>query len=195
MYKTNLKVIGHHGTYSSNVSSILDKNFMESSNHLYWFGDGVYFFIEGVSVESSEELAKEYKTDEIRRDHQKEAGRIIELSVLQATIRVNDDVFLDLTVPNGNKLFNKFRNEVIKTISFSGKKPTIPYNDYDIFNLMRKKLGIEFIKADVYIQFNNQRKGNFKSNVPNVTIFVVNNPLKNIQKPSIKEVFKGGVAI
>ncbi len=136
----------------------------------------------------------QYKTDEVLRDHANE-NRTIGVSVVEASIKVNNDKFLDLTEVDGNQLFNQFRNEVIDKISFAGKKPTTGYNDYDIFNLMRKNLGIEFVKANVYIKFAKQRRGNFNSNVPNVTIFTVNNPLKIISRFSIKEVYKGEIKV
>lgn len=194
IYSANTKVTGYHGTYSDNVNGILEKNFFESENHLHWFGDGVYFFIDGVSTESPLEVAKQYKTDEVLRDHANE-NRNVGISVLEAVIKLNNDRLLDLTQVDGSQLFNQFRTQVIDKISFVGKKPIEGYNDYDIFNLMRKNLGIEFVKANVYIKFSKQRKGNFRSNVPNVTIFTVNNPLKNISRYSIKEVYKGEVKV
>lgn len=58
---------------------------------------------------------------------------------------------------------------------------------------MRDSVGIELVKSNVYIKFAIQRIAKIDSRIPNVTIFVVNNPTKNIQKPSIKEIYKGEI--
>ena len=86
-----------------------------------------------------------------------------------------------------------FRDRVISSIEFIGKKPVTPYRDVDVFKVMRQELGIEFVKSNLYIKFALQRICRFESNIPNVTVLVVNNPTKNIQKPSIQVILKKGV--
>jgi hypothetical protein len=190
MYIQNQKIIGYHGTYPEYVDSILANNFKESKDHDIWIGDGVYFFVEGAGVYEPQEYAKQFAIDncydkEVKK-HTKE-----EVCVLEASIRINGDKFLDLTDSIGAQLFNKFRRGVISKIEKSGKRPVMGgYNDTDVFKIMREELGIEFVKSNVYIRFAIQRIAKFESRIPNVTILVVNNPLKNILKPTIKVILK-----
>jgi hypothetical protein len=190
MYQIAAKTIGYHGTYPENLDSILEHNFFETTNHSIWLGDGVYFFVDGVGDLPPLEYAKSFAIDQCYnselRKHEK-----TEVSVLQASIKVNNDKLLDLTIIDGHKLFNKFRLGIIQQIESSGKTLKGQYKDSDVFKIMEEKIGIEFVKADVYIKFAVQRIGRFESIIPNVTIFKVRNAKKNIQKPSIKEVYRG----
>jgi hypothetical protein len=192
VYKANPKITGYHGTYPEHVVSISQDNFRESINHDIWLGDGVYFFIQGINSEPLTEYAKQFAIDQCydskTKNHTKE-----EICVLEATIKINPDKFLDLTQNDGNQLFNNFRDQVISKIKSSGKHPVGQYRDSDIFKIMREVLGIEFVKANVYIRFAIQRHERFRSNIPNVTILAVNNPSKNIQRQSIKQIYRGGI--
>lgn len=192
MYSTALKFIGYHGTYPEHVDSIKENNFRETENHNIWIGDGVYFFIEGVGDESPIDHAKLFAIDQCFDNDNKTYSKN-KVCVLEAVIKVNNDKCLDLTNSKGNQLFNKFRGGVLNKIQESGYKTEKSYRDADVFKLMRKMLGIEFVKANVYFKFGLERKKATISNIPNVTIFVVNNPKKNILKPSIRQVYEGGI--
>jgi len=192
VYKEKTKIIGYHGTASGNVESIINNNFKEPEIHDIWLGRGVYFFVDGIGIETPLEYAKHYAKDSCWNNSEKKYNSE-KISVIEAVVKVNDDKFLDLTIDNGSKLFNEYRSRTITGIEASGKKIVGQYNDADIFKFMREDLGIEFVKSNVYIKFAVQRIGFMESRIPNVTIFVVNNPLKNIQKQSIKEVYKGDV--
>lgn len=190
MYIPNQKLTGYHGTYPDNIDSILTNNFIESKNHNMWIGDGVYFFVDGIGALEPIEYAKQYAIDSCY-DKDAETYSKDEVCVLEATIKINSDKYLDLTESIGSQLFNTFRKRTILKIQQSGKKPISgDYNDADVFKIMREELGIEFVKSNVYIRFALQRKASFQSRIPNVTILVVNNPTKHIQKPTIKVVYK-----
>lgn len=173
--------VGHHGTYEKNVDSIIANGFRESEDHNEWFGDGVYFFVPGLNEPIAS--AKQYAEDTRQRDKSEDAT-----SVMEATINVNNDSFLDLTQYDGLQLFNTYRDEVLAKIELIGKKPSSTFEDHDLIKNMRKELGIEFVKGNVYIRFGIQRMARLQSRIPNVTIFVVNNPEENIKKTSIKQV-------
>lgn len=183
MYNQNTKIIGYHGTLAVNVPGIIENNFKESNPHKEWYGDGVYFFVDGFGHTLPVDSATQFAIDQ-RKDSNHE------IAVLSAAIKVNNDKMLDLTQFEGIKLFNEFRNKVLSKFAQVGKIPKSELLDYDILNSMRKNLGIEFVKGYVYIRFAIQREKEIRSVVPNVAIFVVNNPVKNIQKPSIKLILK-----
>jgi len=187
-YKISPKITGYHGTALENAESIKSQNFKETVNHTKWYGDGVYFFIDGVGVEPPMESAYQFCLDQRSGLQSPEREKVC---VIEAVIKVNQQKLLDLTLPSGNQLFNAFKKNVMDSFALSGKRPNKEVNDYHIFQDMRKTLGIEFVKGNVYIQFGLQRDLNLTSKVPNVTIFVVNKPLININKPSLK-VVKGG---
>lgn len=191
-YQVSPKITGYHGTYPEHLQSILDNNFNETKNHEIWLGDGVYFFIEGVGELPPIEYAKLFAIDQCY-DTTKRAYTKTHLCVLQALIKINPNKFLDLTNEAGNQLFNTFRSQTISKIEHTGKRPVSPYKDTDVFKIMRESLGIEFVKSNLYIKFAEQRIYRIESIIPNVTVLVVNNPMNNIQKPSIKEVYKGDV--
>lgn len=193
MYTASPKYTGYHGTYPEYVDSILTNNFRESQNHDMWIGDGVYFFLEGAGAEHPREHAKQFAIDQCFNKETKTYDKK-EICVLEAIIKVNSNKFLDLTQEAGNQLFNRFRNGILNKIEADGFKPTTPYKDSDVFKIMRKVLGIEFVKVNTYLKFGVERKKQTASIIPNVTIFVVNNPNKNILKPSIKTIYKGGIA-
>lgn len=177
-----IKILGHHGTSVNNVESIQINNFRESVDHEQWYGDGVYFFVDGLADPA--DSAFQFIRDNNRRDKKEED----EIAVLEAEVNVNNDFFLDLTQNDGLQLINSYRDELIAKIETVGRKPTTYFQDHDLIKSMRKELGIEFVKGNVYIRFGIQRDKGFRSIIPNVTIFVVGNPQKNIDKASIKRV-------
>lgn len=193
MYSPNQKITGYHGTYPDYVDSIQTNNFEESKDHDMWIGDGVYFFVEGIGAMHPIDYSKQYAIDSC---YDKKARRYTKdkVCVLEAIIKINNDKYLDLTESAGSQLFNTFRKNTIAKIEQAGKRPISgEYNDADVFKIMRQELGIEFVKSNVYIRFAVQRIAKFESRIPNVTIFVVNNPTKNIQRPTIKVVYQGEI--
>lgn len=192
MYSAAPKIAGYHGTYPRNVDGIVQNNFFESKNHEIWLGDGVYFFVEGIGIFPPMVYAKQFAKDQCW-DKDEKKYKETEIVVLEAVIRINNDKFLDLTDFRATQLFNQFRQDIIEKIEKSGKFLMGKYKDADVFKLMREKLGIEFVKANVYIKFAAQRIGQFDSIIPNVTILAVNNPTQNIQKRSIRQMVREAI--
>jgi hypothetical protein len=186
IYTEKQKVLGYHGTYAKSVDGILQSNFKESLRNRDWLGDGVYFFVDGIGSKHPSEYALLWAIDEAIYRPDKNNHK--EVVVLEANILINRNKFLDLTVEEGLKLFNEFRDEIIKRISKIGMKPSKhDYYDTDVLKIMKEELKIEIVKLEAYIRFGVQREHKLFSRVPNVTIFAVNNPTKNINRHSIKE--------
>ncbi|MEI8279568.1 MAG: hypothetical protein WCG87_07365 [Bacteroidota bacterium] len=61
-YAQHPKIIGYHGTSIDNRESILENNFNESKND-EWYGDAVYFFVDGVNANPPHQYAAEYAID------------------------------------------------------------------------------------------------------------------------------------
>ena len=174
-------ILGYHGTYERNIDSILKHNFWESVDHQQWYGDGVYFFVHGLSDPIV--AAEQYALDTCYVDRRSDP-----ICVLEANIDVNSDFLLDMTQTAGLHLFNEYRDRLLKKIKEKVRVPTAAFDDHDIMRHLRKNLGVEFVKGNVYIRFGMQRIAKLYSVIPNVTIFVVNNPTENIDLSSITKV-------
>ncbi len=100
---------------------------------------------------------------------------------------------LNLTLPQGKKLFNEYRKRSLDKFAEAGKEIIGRFLDSDILDEMRKDLGIDFVLSDLYIRFAIQRKERLESKVPNVTVLVVRNPSNHIHRTTIKEILKGDI--
>lgn len=183
------QINGNHGTYLRNLDSILAHGFKETIDHNEWLGDGAYFFIQGIwdsPIDSAKKFAEDTRYKDVRDNLCKEDE---EICVLDAVINVDSDKYLDLDNNEGLELFNMFREELWAKIAESGKKPANELKDCHILMVMRSAIGIEFVKRSLFIKFGLQRRVGFISSlIPNVTIFVVNKPVQNIENASIKRV-------
>lgn len=191
MYASKIKIKGHHGTADINVDSILKNNFNETI-HDKWLGDGVYFFVEGINIDKTTEIAFEHTLDKVTEE-QLECEDIV---VLEADIAIKGDKYLDLTITEGLKRLNSFKANLLQKLVENNKKIKGGYfQEVDALKIMRKTIGIEFVKANVYIRIGIQKENEVQARLPNVTIFAVNNPQNNISRYSIKEVYRKKVVI
>ena len=188
-----MSFIGHHGTNADNISSIVDVNFIESDGREHWFGKGAYFFINGVNSQDTITLAQKWAIDQ-SWDNQNLKYTYIKYAVIEAEIVVNSKNLLDLTTTEGLQLFNQFREMVLNNILAAKKKlKRDDLRDYDVFQMIKNNLPVEVVKGNVYIKFAESRKARILSNVPNCTILCADNCKRNVNKDSIKEVFKGDI--
>lgn len=192
LYSISPRIKAYHGTYTENLDSILKNNFLETLNHKMWLGNGIYFFTEGIGSDHPSLYAEQFAIDQCYDSTKKVYTRDM-FCVLEVPIKINENKYLNLTEEKGSKLFNEFRDRLVKKIFESGRTIVGDFLDYDILNIMRESLGIEFVKSNLYIKFAAQRILQIKSTIPNVTVLVVNNPIKNIQRSSIKEIKRGNI--
>ena len=191
-YSTSPKQIGYHGTYPENVESIRVNNFFESEA-LTWLGVGVYFFVEGINTLPCSDYARLWAIDNCWDKSLQKYSRE-EFSVLEATIKINNNKMLDLTVGLGKKLFNEYREKTIRKFTKGGQELVGKFLDSDVLEEMRNDLEIDFVQSDLYIKFAVQRQKRLESIVPNVTVLVVRNPSTHIHKTTIKEIKKGSIS-
>lgn len=175
-----VKFDGYHGTSYKNASIIVESDYKRSLGDDEWLGDGVYFFINGLSTKPKEQAKKwaiAQAWDKTRKKHSyKEYG------IIKSVIEVDEDNFLDLTNEEGieflqylikrfrNKLNNKFKNL-----------------EGSIINLARgeKFALIDVVKGNFYIKFAEERKKNINLRTNNCTICTVYDVKSVIQSKQI----------
>ena len=173
-----ITIKGHHGTNSNNCRKILNSNYKISKGDREWLGDGVYFFIEGVSSENSIELAKKWVIAESSKRRYKD------YTVIESEIKVAEENLLDLTNKEGVEIFSYFYKKFFEEIKKELNKGQqgLKFCDGFLINLMRKKetLPIEVVKGNFYIKFDEERKNKINFRISNCTICTVCVPQKNI---------------
>ena len=100
--------IGYHGTSSENEQSILEDSLKKSVDRTQWYGEGCYFFTEGVSDVHPCESAVQWAIDSAWDNSEKEY-KYTSYCVLKAQVDVESEHVLDLRDTRGTILFNKFR--------------------------------------------------------------------------------------
>lgn len=176
---------GHHGTSVKAATSIVATNYELSYGDTEWLGDGVYFFVVGVSSKTTE-LAEKWAIAQ-SWDKKERVYKYRDYSVIESIIQVDDSEFLDLTVEEGVEIFNHLIDSFSDKIKSIGKK--LEFSDGLLLNLARNEgvLPLEVVKGNFYIKFTKERieRLNFRTN--NCTICAVYNPSKNISSNSIKK--------
>lgn len=171
-----ISFIGYHGTSSDNEKSILENCFLKSSKRIDWYGEGAYFFTNGISAETPVELASKWAVDNAW-DNKNKAYSYTKYMVFECLVTEQADFILDLREHKGLHLFNVFRNKVLEKLRERNK--VLRKNDYmdkDVFDDMKQFIGIKVIIGNVFIKFADLRRiSTLRSNIPNVTMFCVNN--------------------
>ena len=168
MNKITIK--GYHGTNFDSAKKIVTSNYKISKGDDHWLGDGVYFFVEGIStniVKLAEKWAKaqSWNNKTKTRNYNKYAA-------IESIIEVDEENFLDLTTEEGVKIFFYFGQKGLKFL------------DGFLINLMRGENVLpptEVIKGNFYIKFEQERKNKINFRTNNCTICAVYNPEKNIK--------------
>jgi len=177
------EIIGYHGTSVDSAIEIIKSNYKQSCGNKEWLGDGVYFFINGISSKPDEQ-AKEWAIAQAWDNNRKEYV-YNRYCIIKTKINVEEENLLDLTKEDGievlNYLIESYEN-VIKR-----EKRNIKYAEGLIINLARSEgiLPIDVIKGNFYIKFAKERIKNINLRTNNCTICAVFEPSKNITKNNI----------
>jgi hypothetical protein len=174
---------GHHGTSLNSANEILSSNYELSVGDEEWLGDGVYFFVTGVSSKTSE-LAEKWAIAQ-SWDNDKKVLKYKEYCVLQSNIRVNESEFLDLTIEEGVEVLSYLADRYKAKIKSIGTK--LKFHDGLLLNLARGEgfLPLDVVKGNFYIKFAKERMERVNLRTSNCTICAINNPYKNILSNSI----------
>ncbi|ANI88821.1 hypothetical protein A9P82_05670 [Arachidicoccus ginsenosidimutans] len=174
---------GHHGTSIISAKAIINSNYQLSYGDNEWLGDGVYFFVQGVSSKTIE-LAEKWAVAQAWDNDNKEY-KYKEYCILQSLIDVEDAEFLDLTIEDGVEILNYLVDKYKDKIESIGKN--IKFYDGLILNLARNEgiLPLEVVKGNFYIKFAKERIEKINLRTNNCTICTVYNPSKSISSNSI----------
>jgi hypothetical protein len=179
---------GFHGTSLKSATEILKSNFELSFGDAEWLGDGVYFYINGVSTKPEEQAEKWAIAQSWNNDTKKHSYN--NYCVLKSIIDVEEDNFLDLTNEDGIEVFEYLLDRFEKKIKESGKK--LDYLDGLLVNLARGEgiLEIDVVKGNFYIKFAQERIKRINLRTNNCTICAVYLPNKNLKEIKITKLGK-----
>ena len=150
-----VKVEGFHGTSFDNAKSIILNDFELSLGHKEWLGDGVYFFIKGISDNPSNQsekwsIAQSWNNLEKKHNYKR-------YSVIKCDIEVENDHFLDLTTSDGVEILDYIIEHHMSKMKEIGKK--IDYIDGFVINFARGEglISVDVAKGNFYIKFTKER--------------------------------------
>lgn len=180
----NVKLDGFHGTDKNHVKSILENGFNPSVGNKEWLGDGTYFFVKGIN-EHPEIQAQQWaiisawNKNERKNDYE-------EYAVLQGRIEVDEDKYLDLTMPDGVAVLDYIQEKCTDKLATIGRK--LDAVDGYLINFARgeKIVEIEVVKGNAYIKLRKEdRIFHLSRRTPNCTICSVYVPKNNITEIAV----------
>ena len=181
-----LQFNGFHGTSLSAAKKVVSSNYESSIGDDEWLGNGVYFFVEGISTKP-EEQAKKWAIAQ-SWDKEQQNNRYKNYCVISSAIEVEEDNFLDLTKEDGVELLSYFSECFESKIKKLNKrfKPI----DGLLINLARSEgiLPIDVVKGNFYIKFAKERIKSIILRTSNCTVCTVYEPTKNITNSTIIEI-------
>ncbi len=177
---------GYHGTSLESAKNILISEFELSFGDREWLGNGVYFFIQGLS--SKPEIQAEKWAISQAWNNVSKTYSYNNFCVLKSKILVSENTFLDLTTEEGLEVFEYLSDKFENKIKELSKK--LKYLDGLLINLARSEgiLEINVVKANFYIKFAKERVKNINLRANNCTICAVYNPIKTLSEISITKI-------
>jgi hypothetical protein len=177
------EIIGYHGTSVDSAVEIIKSNYKQSCENKEWLGDGIYFFINGISSKPDEQ-AKEWAIAQAW-DNNKKEYIYNSFCVIKTDIQVEEENLLDLTKEEGVEVLNYLIDSYEHVIKSENRK--VKYAEGLIINLARGEgiLPIDVVKGNFYIKFAKERIKNINLRTNNCTICAVYEPNKNIIKNNI----------
>lgn len=178
-----ITIKGHHGTDIDSSKEILNSNYKISKGDQHWLGDGVYFFVEGISKKTIE-LAEKWAEAQ-SWDNDSKRYKNTHYAVIESEIRVKEDDFLDLTTAEGIDVLSFLKEKFLAKIESRRRRKKKDLNqpyDGELINLARGEgiIHLEVVKGNFYIKFKDERIRNINFRTNNCTICTVYNPEKNI---------------
>ena len=190
-------IIGYHGTDAANFTNISTNNFRPSVGDSHWLGTGTYFFTDGYPNNLSSEHASAKWAEVEAWDKKLKKNRYTACCVIEATISVNKDFFLDLTTSEGMEVFNYYRKSFVETlkkanVKFSSKSLAPIFRDGELINQMRNISGmrIDVTRGHFYFKYKEERMFQADFRLPNCTILAVFDCKNNVEKSKIKIITK-----
>lgn len=178
-----LSIVGHHGTSDESARAITKNNFNTSKGDREWLGDGVYFFVKGISSKTVD-LASRWAVAEAW-NRQERKYNYNSIGIIESVIEVKQSEFLDLTIEDGVEILNYLIEKYELKMASICKK--LNYADGYLINMARKEriLPLEVVKGNFYIKFERERILRLNLRTNNCTICAVYKPSKTIKESSI----------
>jgi hypothetical protein len=160
--------LGFHGTNFSATDSISSNGFQASKGDEHWLGDGIYFFLEGLS--RTPEIQAEDWAKAQAWDNRKREFKYDKFVVFEAQIQAYEKECLDLRTSDGVEVFQYFKNQFITKIKKHSRG--LNYLDGLIINLAKNEgiIPISLVIANFYIKFTKERIEKVNLRVQNCTI-------------------------
>ncbi|QTE36970.1 hypothetical protein J3L18_28305 [Mucilaginibacter gossypii] len=189
-------LVGYHGT-NLDLLPLIDKESLKiSKGRVHWFGSGCYFFAEGINTLPIDQIAKAWAIDQAW-DGNTKSFKYSEWMILECKFKIAPSEILDLTLHEGLKLFNEFRDSLLKKLFEANKRIKVEdYQDSDVFDIMKQNLDLKVIIGNVFIKYAELRTlaPKLQSRVPNVTMFCVQQGDEDFIYPySMKLIKKGQI--
>lgn len=174
----NHTITGFHGTSIDSAKEILKSNYELSIGDNHWIGNGVYFFLEGISSKPEEQSRKWAKTQ--AWDKLKNKLKYKFYCIIKSEISVDEEKLLDLTIEHGVEILTYLVARYELEINKLGKK--VDFYDGLMINLARGEglLDIQVVKGNFYIKFAEERIRRINLRTPNCTICSVYEPNINV---------------
>ena len=165
----------YHGTSAKNANNIRSEGFFPSVSNIEWLGNGVYFFLNGIS--NPEDDAECWAICN-SWDNKNKVRTYDQYAVLYSTLNVDDDSILDLDDDDSDKrkFFTEFREVFFEKIRKAGKYYGNVADGFIINELIENRiLPVKMVKSKMYVQLKElDRKFRIISRIPNCTICSVN---------------------
>ena len=179
-------LIGYHGTDLANVDSILTDGYQASEGDDQWFGNGVYFFIKGLS--SKPAYQAEQWAIVSAYDGKAERYRYREWGVIESTMDLEENVIFDLNKEEQRDYLTLLYRTMFEALR-KYNSHVYGLTDGMVINYAIRNglLNVVAVLANVYIKLDVQsRKHRFNSRVPNCTICAVRDTTKIIDSKLLK---------
>lgn len=153
-----------HGTCSDSAESIVEtQEFFDSRELDEWLGDGVYFFVEGISDPVANAM------EWVENNSRKLCGsRIEECVVLQA--QVSGERVLDLREEEGKQMLHRLRDVILRRYKKEEEHKRFPMHpDTFMANAMVESMKLDIMIEDFPFPLGHY-SGKLWSRVPNVTV-------------------------
>lgn len=169
------KFDAYHGTSVSAAFGIRDNGYKPSVSNAEWLGNGVYFFLDGISDAKKDAecwaICQSWNKDTRCRDYETYA-------VLYSELNVEDEFILDLDddCSDKRKAFCEFRELFFDKIREANKHYG-EFADGCIINeiLENRIMQVKMVKSKMYVQLKElDRRFKIKSRIPNCTVCSVN---------------------
>ncbi len=168
------RIVGYHGTSTANANAIIKEGFKMSKGDEQWLGDGVYFFIKGISQHP--DIQAEDWANVSAWNKTKQRNDYSFFSILKSMIEIDEDKTLDLTTNEGIEILD-YLQEKCKSKLLKLGIPKFPI-DGQLINLARVEniFEIDASIGNFYIKLNKfDRINNLTRRTPNSTIAAIYN--------------------